>query len=218
MFSTIPRNLVEKDASCVDHPYSDCGPFEFRNAIGTSFAAPQVSAAAALLLGQRRRCAPSRSHGCSSGARRTRHRSRAARCARPAATSTRAGACSTCSPPRRCSTDGTQLPAPDRLEPNDDAGPWAHALPPLPRTVDASLDYWDDNIDVYRVHLNARAKLFARLTGNGRAQAGAVGARDTSTSRASTSTRRRVSRRDGRPAPRCASPTGRRRRASTTSR
>ena len=32
--------------------YSDCGPFEFRDAIGTSFAAPQVSAAAALLLGQ----------------------------------------------------------------------------------------------------------------------------------------------------------------------
>ena len=53
MFSTVPRNLVEKGESCVDHPYSDCGPFEFRNAIGTSFAAPQVSAAAALLLGQR---------------------------------------------------------------------------------------------------------------------------------------------------------------------
>ena len=64
-------------------------------------------------------------------------------------------------------TDGTKLPVPDRLEPNDDAGPWAHALPPLPRTIDASLDYWDDNIDVYRVHLNAHAKLFARLTGQG---------------------------------------------------
>jgi hypothetical protein len=64
-------------------------------------------------------------------------------------------------------TDGTTLPVPDRFEPNDDAGPWAHALPPLPRTIDASLDYWDDNIDVYRVHLNAHTKLFARLTGKG---------------------------------------------------
>ena len=56
------------------------------------------------------------------------------------------------------------LPPPDRYEPNDDAGPWAHALPPLPRTISASLDYWDDNIDVYRVHLNKGARLFARLS------------------------------------------------------
>ena len=52
MFSTIPRNLVADDSGCTD-PYSDCGPLEFRDAIGTSFAAPQVSAAAALLLGVR---------------------------------------------------------------------------------------------------------------------------------------------------------------------
>jgi hypothetical protein len=64
-------------------------------------------------------------------------------------------------------TDGTKLPVPDRLEPNDDAGPWAHALPPLPRAIDATLDYWDDNIDVYRVRLSAHTKLFARLTGRG---------------------------------------------------
>ena len=32
-------------------PYSNCGPSEFRDGIGTSFAAPQVAAAAALLLG-----------------------------------------------------------------------------------------------------------------------------------------------------------------------
>ena len=37
---------------CADQAYSDCGPAEFRGAIGTSFAAPQVSAAAALLLGE----------------------------------------------------------------------------------------------------------------------------------------------------------------------
>ena len=56
------------------------------------------------------------------------------------------------------------LPPPDHYEPNDDAGPWSHALPPLPRTVDASLDYWDDNTDVYRVHLKKGMRLFARLT------------------------------------------------------
>jgi hypothetical protein len=61
------------------------------------------------------------------------------------------------------------LPPPDHLEPNDDAGPWAHAVPPLPRTVEASLDYWDDNIDVYRLHLNKGARVFARLSTGSRA-------------------------------------------------
>src|SRR5262249_53088885 len=52
MFSTIPRNLIDSTLpNCTGQPYSDCRPLEFRNAIGTSFAAPQVSAAAALLLG-----------------------------------------------------------------------------------------------------------------------------------------------------------------------
>ena len=61
-------------------------------------------------------------------------------------------------------TSGVQLPAPDHYEPNDDAGPWAHDLPPLPRTITASLDYWDDNVDVYRVQLTKGQRLYARLT------------------------------------------------------
>jgi len=61
-------------------------------------------------------------------------------------------------------TNGTPLPPPDAYEPNDDAGPWAHALPPLPRTITATLDYWDDNIDVYRVTLKKHQTLYARLT------------------------------------------------------
>jgi hypothetical protein len=169
MFSTIPRNLVEQDATatCVDHPYSDCGPFEFRDAIGTSFAAPQVSAAAALLLGQRPSLRPEQV---------------AWLLERSAADASAVTGCSICPTGRDLYTgwgmldvlaastmlvDGTDLPAPDRLEPNDDAGPWSHALPPLPRAIEASLDYWDDNIDVYRVHLKARSKLFARLSGKG---------------------------------------------------
>ena len=59
---------------------------------------------------------------------------------------------------------GTPLPAPDRYEPNDDAGPWSHAVPPLPTTVAASLDYWDDDVDVYRVYAKQGQTLFARLT------------------------------------------------------
>ncbi len=53
IFSTIPRNLVNAtdNPSCVGDPYSNCGPAEFQSGNGTSFAAPQVSAGAALLLG-----------------------------------------------------------------------------------------------------------------------------------------------------------------------
>src|SRR5437016_2361133 len=53
IFSTLPRALTKTvNATCVDQGYSDCGPDEFRHAEGTSFAAPQVAAAAALLLAQ----------------------------------------------------------------------------------------------------------------------------------------------------------------------
>jgi subtilisin family serine protease len=164
MFSTIPQQLVESNSpACAGQPYSDCGPFEFRSAIGTSFAAPQVSAAAALLLGEDPALRPEQV---------------AWLLERTAADATPATGCSMCLTGRDrftgwgaldvnaalvALTTGT-LPAPDHYEPNDDAGPWAHALPPLPRTIDATLDYWDDNIDVYRVHLDKGRRLFARVS------------------------------------------------------
>ena len=52
IFSTIPRNMIDPSLpNCAGMGYSNCGPLEFRGGLGTSFAAPQVSAAAALLLG-----------------------------------------------------------------------------------------------------------------------------------------------------------------------
>jgi thermitase len=135
MFSTIPRSLVAARAGCEDHPYSDCGSYEFRDAIGTSFAAPQVTAAAALLLGQSPKLTADQVAFVLE---------RSADDAQPSS------GCKQCPAGRdlftgwgtldilaalTMATDGTQLPAPDRYEPNDDAGPWAHDLPPLPRTV-----------------------------------------------------------------------------------
>jgi subtilisin family serine protease len=163
MFSTIPSSLVDPRSGCAE-PYSDCGPTDFRNAIGTSFAAPQVSAAAALLLGQDPSLTPdqvawllertaddaSPLSGC-------------AACPDGRDALTGWGTLDVASALARL-TSGLPLPRPDRYEPNDDAGPWAHALPPLPRTIDASLDYWDDNLDVYRVRLAKGQRLFARLT------------------------------------------------------
>jgi subtilisin family serine protease len=165
IFSTIPRQLTDGTAECADHPYSDCGPLEFRLGIGTSFAAPQVSAAAALLLGQDPTLKPEQV---------------AWLLERSAADAGPSSGCDKCPVGRDLYTGwGTldvlraltllgdsPLPPPDHFEPNDDAGPWSHALPPLPRTIDASLDYWDDNTDVYRVHLKKGARLFARLTPN----------------------------------------------------
>jgi Subtilase family len=164
MFSTIPRALAAPAAQCADGPYSDCGPFEFRNAIGTSFAAPQVSAAAALLLGVDPKLTPDQVSWLLE------------RSATDVDSST---GCPQCPVGRdmysgwgslnvlsalTMLTGGAKLPPPDHYEPNDDAGPWSHALPPLPRTISASLDFWDDNVDVYHVYLDRGQHLFARLT------------------------------------------------------
>jgi subtilisin family serine protease len=160
IFSIVPRALA--DATCADGPYSDCGPTDLRGAIGTSFAAPQVAAAAALLLGQRPGLTPDQVSWLLE---------------RSATDADAATGCAECPGGRDALTGwgaldvqaalslmaSAPLPAPDRYEPNDDAGPWSHALPPLPRAITASLDFWDDDVDVYRVHLRAGGRLFARV-------------------------------------------------------
>lgn len=168
IFSTIPTNLVDRSRpECAGRPFSDCGPAEFLQGIGTSFAAPQVAAAAALLLGQDPKLTPGQV---------------AWLLERYADDDNATTGCAVCPTGRdaytgwgtldvlsslTALTEGVTLPAPDRLEPNDDAGPWAHSLPPLPRTIAASLDYWDDDIDVYRVRLAKGESLFAHLTPTG---------------------------------------------------
>ena len=126
IFSTIPQSLVDVRAAPTV-PYSDCGPTEFRDAIGTSFAAPQVSAAAALILGQDPSLRPDQVTWLLE---------------RSAADESAANGCTLCPPGRDALTGwgrldvqaaltdlttGTPLPPPDRYEPNDDAGSFAHA-------------------------------------------------------------------------------------------
>jgi hypothetical protein len=64
------------------------------------------------------------------------------------------------------SLDGV-LPAADRLEPNDDAGAKAVKLTAATKTVSATLDFWNDQRDVYRVYLRKGQRL--RLTFKARA-------------------------------------------------
>ena len=50
IFSTFPLSLTAQQAGCTPQGYTDCAPGEYRHPEGTSFAAPQVSAAAAVLF------------------------------------------------------------------------------------------------------------------------------------------------------------------------
>jgi hypothetical protein len=168
IFSTIPENLVDTThvSGCDGQPYSDCGPPDFRQAIGTSFAAPQVSAAAALLLGTDPTLKPDEVSWLLE---------------RSATDVTPATGCPRCREGRdhlsgfgrlnvRAALKALEsrfrapLPRPDVHESNDDAGEQAHLLTRLPPTLSATLDYWDDPIDVYGIKLAKGERLSAELT------------------------------------------------------
>jgi subtilisin family serine protease len=162
ILSTFPRVLTAAYPACAEQGYSSCGPDEWRSAEGTSFAAPQVSAAAATLLGQR------------PGLRAEQVTALLTRTAVDANAST---GCRACPLGRDRYTgfgrvdvtsalqalDGL-LPVRDRYEPNDDAGPSATKLYAQTR-IDATLDFWDDQQDVYRVRLRKGQRMYAGLTG-----------------------------------------------------
>ena len=57
------------------------------------------------------------------------------------------------------------LPPPDRLEPNDDAGGSAARLGTRVTSVKATIDFWDDQIDVYRISLRKGQKVKLVLNG-----------------------------------------------------
>ena len=163
IFSTLPRALTSSRPLCQDQGYSDCGPDEFRHAAGTSFAAPQVSAAAAILLAlrptlqadqvvnilERSATDVSASNGCKP-------------C--PLQRDTYSGWGRLDVAKAIGALDGV-LPTPDRLEPNDDAGASAARLSAGVTSVKATLDFWDDQIDVYRLYLRKGMRLKLALNG-----------------------------------------------------
>ncbi|HET7043500.1 MAG TPA: S8 family serine peptidase [Gaiellaceae bacterium] len=170
ILSTIPREMTATRPSCADQGYSPCGPDEFSHAIGTSFAAPQVSAAAALVRSVRPDLHPEQV---------------AALLERTADDANPSTGCSQCPLLRdeftgwgtlnvqralQVATAGGAIPPPDRFETNDGAGAWAYPMwGAKGRTVRATLDYWDDQVDVYAVVIRKGQRLYARLNGPGRA-------------------------------------------------
>jgi subtilisin family serine protease len=150
MLSLFPRPLTGHFPACNEQGYSSCGPKDYRRAEGTSFASPQVAAAAAVLFAQIPTLRPDQVSNLLRNA---------------AADATPANGCAECLPGHDAATgfgrldvaaalDGLRgpLPAADRFEPNDDAGSRAATIAGRLSTR-ATLDAWDDPNDVYHVWL-----------------------------------------------------------------
>jgi len=164
--STLPRGLTATYKDCAEQGYSLCGPDEYRHAEGTSFAAPQVSAAAATLLAVR----PT-----------LRAEQVVWLLERYAVDVNAATGCKAC-PPRRdrytgwgridvaAALQGLDGPIPSRdyYEPNDEAAGRAVQIFGKQRRLQATLDYWDDQQDVYAVRLKRGQRMYAGLVGPAR--------------------------------------------------
>ena len=164
VLSTLPRTLTANNPTCTDQGYSNCGPEDYRRPRGTSFAAPQVAAAAALLLAQ----SPELTEGQVTTL-----------LERTAVDANAANGCAACTPLRDslsgwgrldiasalAAVTKSTLPAADRLETNDDIGAQTGRLKGGRGKLGATLDFWDDQTDVFAVDLRARRRLSLSVAG-----------------------------------------------------
>ena len=164
IFSTLPRALTwNTKQSCSPQGYSDCGPPEFRRGEGTSFAAPLVTGAAAVLFG----VAPS-----------AKADQVAAALKRSAADADPDTGCVRCVTGRDALTGWGLLdvesavrtmtdspPEADRYEVNDDASLAASLWGRKGQRIRATIDYWDDRVDAYKIKLRSGQRLVALLRG-----------------------------------------------------
>ncbi len=161
IFSTFPSTLTALRPTCTDQGFSDCGSDDYRTPEGTSFAAPQVSAAAAVLFA----LDPSLTNG------------QVAAVLEHTADDVNAGTgCARCALLRdplsgwgrlnvanAVAALSGPLPPVDKFETNDDAGTQAKTLWGGSQRFDATLDYYDDQVDVYRVALRKKQRLSASV-------------------------------------------------------
>ncbi|MDW8337868.1 MAG: S8 family serine peptidase [Thermoleophilia bacterium] len=165
ILSLLPRPLTARFPACVEQGYSSCGPEEYRETQGTSFAAPQVSAAAAVIRALRPRLAPEQVRAIVT---------------RSAVDQTPATGCGGCAPGRDALTGWGRLdvaaaiaalvqplPPRDRFEANDDVGPRAQRIRGDERRLFASVDFWDDQDDVYAIHLERGQGVYVGLAAPG---------------------------------------------------
>ena len=164
ILSTFPRQLTARYPSCSEQGYSSCGPEEYRDgAEGTSFAAPQVTAAATVLLSLRPTLDEEQVTSLLE---------------RTADDMDQKTGCLVCTVGRdpasgwgaldvasAISALEGRLPTRDRYESNDDAGPRAHELVGSDLSIRATADFWDDQDDVYGVRLRKGQRMYVGLTG-----------------------------------------------------
>jgi subtilisin family serine protease len=166
IISTFPRKLTAlARPACAEQGYSLCAADEYRSAEGTSFAAPQVSAAAATLIATRPDLTADQVTTLLT---------------RAAVDASAATGCRQCPLGRDPLTGWGRLDVTaalaalsgplfphDRYEANDDADKRAYPLwfSGPRRRITATLDYWDDQNDVYRVFLRRGEALHASLVG-----------------------------------------------------
>ncbi|HET7571714.1 MAG TPA: S8 family serine peptidase [Gaiellaceae bacterium] len=166
VYSTFPLALTASQVGCTPQGYSDCAPGEYRHPEGTSFAAPQVTAAAAVLF------AVSPTLRAEQAAWLLEH---------SADDVNAANGCGACPLGRDLYSGwgrlnvakavqfvlgGGAIPVADQYETNDDAGSHAFTVWGKKRILQATLDYYDDPVDVYRVALGKGEQLKARLVGH----------------------------------------------------
>jgi len=153
IFSLFPRQLTAKSPDCDEQGYSSCGPKMYHHASGTSFSAPQAAAAAAILFGLRPWLQPDQ---ISTLLERT------------ATLASPDNGCPECSTSHDSLSGwgkldvsaavkalrGGHVPVRDRFEPNDDIRIGAR-IRSKHANFRATIDWWDDPDDVYRIHLRA---------------------------------------------------------------
>ena len=167
ILSIFPRPLTSRFPSCNEQGFSSCGPDEYREAQGTSFAAPQVTAAAAVLLSLRPSLRPEQISAI------LRH---------SAADVNAENGCPACAVGRDALSGwgridmaaalaelSKPLPLRDRHEANDDVGRRAAGVSGRDRRISATVDFWDDQDDVYAVGLRKGQAVYVGLTAADRA-------------------------------------------------
>jgi subtilisin family serine protease len=161
IFSTFPENLTGLQPSCAEQGYTSCALGDYNKPEGTSFASPQVAAAAAVLFGVE----PSLTS------------SQVTRILERHTNDVNAqSGCDECPNGRdkfsgwgsldvtkavNFLLSGSPPPPSDRFEPNDKPS-LAHKLWGNQAKVNATLDRWDDPVDVYSVRLERGQLLRAR--------------------------------------------------------
>ncbi len=163
ILSTFPRPLTAARPDCLDQGYSDCAGDDYSGGEGTSFAAPQVTAAAALMLATDPALRPDQV---------------ATLLERTAVDMNPANGCHACAVGRdpltgwgRLDITGAlaalagPLPPADTREPNDGPGAAANTVWGATATIDATTDWWDDRVDVYRVYVRKGQRIATSVVG-----------------------------------------------------